>query len=98
MKVGPTPDVALSSQDFSAKEKTRGAPVRSAAPAQTDQVSLSAAGSQISGSKSSSMDFDSAKVDAIKEAIRRGEFKVDSGVIADRLIAEASALLQPRPH
>ncbi|RXZ43342.1 flagellar biosynthesis anti-sigma factor FlgM [Crenobacter cavernae] len=37
--------------------------------------------------------FDAAKVDAIKQAIASGEFRVDAGAIADKLITSARELL-----
>jgi len=59
----------------------------------SDQVSLSSAGAQIGAAGS---DFDQDKVDAIRQAIRDGRFTVNAGAIADRLIADAHALLGPR--
>ncbi len=41
----------------------------------------------------SSSDIDMAKVNAIREAIANGTFKVNAGVIADKLLVDASALL-----
>ncbi|MGE0330405.1 MAG: flagellar biosynthesis anti-sigma factor FlgM [Ramlibacter sp.] len=61
----------------------------------TDQVDLSAAGARI-GTMDGASDFDSAKVDAIRQAIRDGKFSVNAGAIADRLIADATSLLGPR--
>jgi negative regulator of flagellin synthesis FlgM len=40
--------------------------------------------------------FDQSRVDAIKEAIRRGDFKVDSNVVADRLIQTVQELIAPK--
>jgi negative regulator of flagellin synthesis FlgM len=37
--------------------------------------------------------FDQARVDAIKNAIRSGEFHVDSGVVADRLLQSVQELV-----
>lgn len=37
--------------------------------------------------------FDQARVDAIKEAIRGGEFRVDSDVVADRLLQSVQQLV-----
>jgi negative regulator of flagellin synthesis FlgM len=37
--------------------------------------------------------FDSGKVDAIKAAMRDGQFKVNTGVVADRVIESARELL-----
>lgn len=61
-----------------------------------DQVDVSAAGAQM-GALDGTSDFDSAKVDAIRQAIRDGKFTVNAGAIADRLIADATSLLGPRP-
>lgn len=41
----------------------------------------------------SSSDIDMAKVNAIREAIANGTFKVNAGVITDTLLIDASALL-----
>ena len=41
--------------------------------------------------------FDAAKVARIAQAIERGEFKVDAGAIADKLIANAAELLDNVP-
>lgn len=60
----------------------------------SDQVALSAAGTQMNSLGSG--DFDAAKVEAIRQAIRDGRFTVNAGAIADRLIADATALLRPR--
>lgn len=67
------------------------------AGAAEDKATLSAAGAQISA-LAGSPDFDQAKVDAIRQAIREGRFSVNAEAIADRLIYEASALLGPRTH
>lgn len=37
--------------------------------------------------------FDQSRVDAIKDALRRGEFKVDSNVVAERLIQTVEELI-----
>lgn len=63
----------------------------------TDTVDLSAAGARIGELDGGSADFDAAKVDAIRQAIRDGKFSVNAGAIADRLIADATSLLGPRP-
>jgi negative regulator of flagellin synthesis FlgM len=62
----------------------------------TDKVAVSAAGVKMGAASSSAGDFDAAKVDAIRQAIREGRFTVNPGAIADRLIADAAALLGPR--
>jgi negative regulator of flagellin synthesis FlgM len=40
-----------------------------------------------------SKEFDPAKVDAIKQAIRDGQFKVSSEVVADRLVESVKQML-----
>lgn len=70
------------------------APTNATAPADGDRVAVSAAGAQMSAAGSG--EFDSAKVDAIRQAISEGRFSVNAGAIADRLIADAAALLAPR--
>ena len=66
-----------------------------AATRATDKVDLSAAGARM-GELDGGSDFDSAKVDAIRQAIRDGKFHVNAGAIADKLIADAASLLAPR--
>ena len=73
------------------------AAAKGAGGAAEDKTTLSAAGAQISA-LAGSADFDQAKVDAIRQAIREGRFSVNAEAIADRLIYEASALLGPRTH
>jgi negative regulator of flagellin synthesis FlgM len=38
-------------------------------------------------------EFDTAKVDAIKEAIREGRFKINADVVADRLVESVKQML-----
>ena len=97
MKIGPS---TAPSVNPAADPALRSAgPAASVAPPAkaraTDQVDLSAAGAQI-GTLGGTPDFDSAKVDAIRQAIRDGKFSVNAGAIADRLIADATSLLGPR--
>lgn len=68
--------------------------VASPGVAPTDQVEVSAAAVQMGALATS--EFDSAKVDAIRQAIREGRFTVNPEAIAERLIADATALLAPR--
>jgi negative regulator of flagellin synthesis FlgM len=62
-----------------------------------DRVELSATAARMS-SLGAGSDFDAAKVEAIQRAIREGNFHVNAGAIADRLIAEARALVGPQTH
>jgi negative regulator of flagellin synthesis FlgM len=60
-------------------------------PAEETQVNLSDA--QASLHQASSLDIDSAKVDSIKQSIRNGDLKVNTGKIADALIAQTQSML-----
>lgn len=97
MKIGPSTTPAITpATDPALRSAGPAAAVAPAARARaTDQVDLSAAGAQI-GALDGTPDFDSAKVDAIRQAIRDGKFNVNAGAIADRLIADATSLLGPR--
>lgn len=93
MKIGPTLDTHAAD---AAARTGRTASTTAALPGTpaTDRVDVSAAGSQL-GSLGGG-DFDQAKVDAIRSAIREGRFTVNPERIADQLIADAAALLGPR--
>jgi negative regulator of flagellin synthesis FlgM len=100
MKIGssitPAADTAATAALRSAPQAGTSAGVAPLARTRaTDQVDLSAAGAQI-GALDGTPDFDSAKVDAIRQAIRDGKFSVNAGAIADRLISDATSLLGPR--
>lgn len=95
MKIGLPPEISTATPDAAARGKPATKTAASAATHGVDRVDLSAAGAQI-GAPNTTVDFDSAKVEAIKAAIKQGSFKVNAEVISDRLIAEASALLRPR--
>jgi len=100
MKIGPsTAPVITPAADAALRPSSQTATAAPVAPVAriraTDQVDLSAAGARI-GMPDGASDFDSAKVDAIRQAIRDGKFSVNAGAIADRLIADATSLLGPR--
>jgi negative regulator of flagellin synthesis FlgM len=58
------------------------------------QVALSSTAASLLSGSTSSVEFDSAKVDRISQAIEKGDFKIDAGAIADKLIANAAELLK----
>jgi negative regulator of flagellin synthesis FlgM len=70
--------------------------------AQSTVQQTSAASSTVSLSSMSALhtastsDIDTAKVEAIKAALRDGSYKIDSGKIADGMIGTARDLLQTR--
>jgi negative regulator of flagellin synthesis FlgM len=72
-----------------------GAPPASPQPDSTS-VSLGATASQLRGMESSMANapvIDSAKVAEIRQAISEGRFKVNSGMVADRLIETVRDLI-----
>ena len=73
------------------KPATKGAPAAAASDAGTDMVQLSGVSTSLSAGDSSPA-FDASKVASIKQAIRDGRFEVDSGVVADKLIANVNEL------
>lgn len=95
MKIGSTPDShAAAEAALRGASRAPGGPAVASVVA-ADRVALSSAGTQLGG-VDGTQEFDTAKVDAIRQAIREGRFTVDPGAIADRLIADAAALLGPR--
>ena len=61
----------------------------------TDQVQLSGLSAQLAklADEQSTAVYDQGRVDSIKDAIRRGEFRVDSDVVADRLLQSVQELV-----
>ncbi len=57
------------------------------------QVALSSTAASLRSGSTSPVEFDSAKVERISQAIENGDFKIDAGAIADKLIANAAELL-----
>lgn len=94
MKIGANLDPTAMADTASRTSRAATAPVAGTRAASGEQVAVSAAGAQMAAG--SGNDFDSAKVDAIRQAIRDGRYKINAGAIADRLISDAAALLAPR--
>ena len=93
MKIGSSLDIPTPA-DLPARASAPATAAPSRIAAGSDRVDVSAAGAQMGAAGGG--DFDAAKVDAIRQAIRDGRFTVNAGAIADRLIADAAALLGPR--
>ena len=76
-------------------------PAQAAPKAAGDRVDITSLSSQLQALESRLADVsvvDVARVDAIKQAISEGRFKVDSEVVADRLIATVKEyLLSQKP-
>jgi negative regulator of flagellin synthesis FlgM len=70
----------------------------STANAGLDTIHLSALSTELKALGASPDDtdtFDAAKVDALSQAVRDGEYKVDANVVADRMLEAALAKLKP---
>ncbi len=99
MKITPPINVvgskpAASGTPERASGTTKGA--ATAASAQTDRVQLSSLSTQLHELESSlaaSGEFDRARVDAIKQAIREGNLAIDPQAIADKMLAADLALV-----
>lgn len=80
----------------SATNKGGKATEKSAAPA-ADTVNLSGLPAQLAKlveeAQAPNAVFDQSRVDSIKEAIRNGEFKVDSKIVAERLLQTVEELV-----
>ncbi|WP_017348052.1 flagellar biosynthesis anti-sigma factor FlgM [Pantoea sp. A4] len=72
--------------------KVRQSSATTAAPQSGAQVSLSSAQAQLM--QPGSQDINTARVEQMKTAIRNGELKMDTGKIADALIADTKAWLE----
>ncbi|RPD98146.1 anti-sigma-28 factor FlgM [Candidatus Pantoea deserta] len=89
----PVATVQTRESNESATGKTRQASSATAStPAAAAQVSLSDAQSQLT--QPGSQDINVARVEQLKTAIRNGELKMDTGKIADALIADTKAYLE----
>lgn len=56
-------------------------------------VTVSNSARSLDANAKTSADVDMAKVNAIREAIANGSFKVNASVIADKMLVDAAALL-----
>src|SRR5688500_8290680 len=68
---------------------------KAGASAETAQVRLSGLSDQLAklADQQSTAVYDQSRVDSIKDAMRRGEFRVDSDVVADRLLQSVQELV-----
>jgi negative regulator of flagellin synthesis FlgM len=101
MKIGhhpdkPTPATATSGTPAAGANGTAASAATSAIPAEADpsaKIELSNTASSLL-STGSTPEFDTGKVAKISQSIDDGTFKVNPGVIADKLISNAQELLQ----
>ncbi len=86
----PPADPTLSKSDA---RKDTASPVGPAVkPAEVKLSPLSEKLKMLASEYAASTAFDSKKVDALKDAIANGTFKVNAEVVADKMIAEAGEL------
>ncbi|MDB5847286.1 MAG: flagellar biosynthesis anti-sigma factor FlgM [Rhodoferax sp.] len=102
MKIGQTPELPVPGTPAAPKKATQ---EQKAAPTSVAQegVRASTAGASVSVStlarsletadRSVGGDFDNVKVDAIRTAIKEGTYKVNPEAIADKLLSNASEML-----
>lgn len=93
----PLPASTLS--ESTARTGSKGKPGTSAAQTSSTSVSLGSTATQLQNMESSMANtpvVDAAKVAEIKQAISDGRFKVDSALVADRLIATVRELIGNR--
>jgi negative regulator of flagellin synthesis FlgM len=79
-----------------APAKGKSSPTTSAQPASSTSVSLGSTAAQLNSMENSMVNtpvVDAGKVASIKQAISEGRFKVNSGVVADRLIETVRDLI-----
>ena len=91
MKIGPI-ETKVTQPATTASERKAGSARTTGEAEPSAKVQLSAASAFVTATMEDAS-FDKAKVDRIAAAIRDGRFQVDSGAIADKLIANAQELL-----
>jgi negative regulator of flagellin synthesis FlgM len=89
MKIQPTLAPPTSTPTNGAGAKRTATDTGPAAPVDRVQLSPLAAQARTTAASNS---FDAEKVAGIKQAIAEGRLTIDTGAVADRLIAEAKAL------
>lgn len=95
MKIGHLDFPSARSISSGERSSARASSSGSAAGSST-RVALSPAASLLLGEEDTS--FDSAKVERIAQAIRDGNFRINAGAIADKLIDNAQELLARPPQ
>ncbi len=92
MKIDNSYNPALS---LNTNNKLNGAKSPSkSAEAPATEVKLSELASTLSSSASESAPINSAKIAELRQAISSGQFKINAGAIADRLVDTAKELIQ----
>jgi negative regulator of flagellin synthesis FlgM len=90
MKIGPIdPKITLAA---TGGERKTGAPSKETAAGPSATVDLSASAA-LKLDPNGEGSYDAAKVERIAQTIRDGQFKINAGAIADKLISNAQELL-----
>ena len=101
MKIGQKPELpgALAQTGLAKQAKSPAAAVEGAAKdaaaksAAGVPVTVSTAARALSPASRTTGDFDAGKVKSVRTAIEKGEFSVDAGAIADRMLSNAQEIL-----
>jgi negative regulator of flagellin synthesis FlgM len=95
LKINPTRPGAVSGVQDAQSGRAAQKPAAGGAST-TDKVDITSLSTQLHALESSLADVgvvDAARVDAIKQAISEGRFKIDSDVVADKLLTSVKELL-----
>ncbi|KQP45028.1 flagellar biosynthesis anti-sigma factor FlgM [Pseudorhodoferax sp. Leaf274] len=105
MKIGQTPDpnpgitppAKRPGPETEAAAQAKAAAVRTPAAAPGTSVSMSTLGKTLEATRRADAgDIDQAKVDEVKAAIADGSYQIDPEAIADKMLANAQEMLQPK--
>ena len=103
MKIGQTPDALAAkaaatapkaAAQAAAEAQAAPAQARSAGAAQTASVAVSVSPVLQKTVRNASGDVDMAKVNAVRQAIKDGTFKINPEAIADRMLDNAAEMLR----
>jgi negative regulator of flagellin synthesis FlgM len=97
VKITDPKAIAQPAERPSAAPAPRNGATAPAAPGRIEISALSSRLSSLEAELAASPEFDQGRVDAIKEAIRSGQFRINAEAIADKLLAGVHELLK-RPH
>lgn len=93
------PSAAAKASESPARQSRVGSSPAAASKPATDNVKITSLSSQLHALENSLADvsvIDSARVDAIKQAISEGRFKINPEVVADRLLNSVKELVLNR--
>jgi negative regulator of flagellin synthesis FlgM len=100
MKIGSTPDIPGTGSTAGVQKPAQpattavGGAAKAPAADAAEKVTVSTLARSLEAAEADGMDME--KVSAVKAAIAQGTYKINAEAIADRLLANAEELLQPR--